>query len=134
MSVSVVRNDLTLYDRNGDGWWDPKDRAFASLRHVNALRLEILDAWMGSGNDLTDVFVVDLGCGGGLLSVPLAERGAGVVGIDRSEVSLATARDHAPAEADFLHADLCAVPLADAAADVVLLADVLEHVDDPAAA
>lgn len=115
-----------LFDR--DGWWDPHCRAFASLRSVSAFRLDLLRRWLPG--PWRDRVVVDLGCGGGLFAVPLAAAGARVVGVDLARQALqAGARQgeqrFLPVAGDFL-----APPVADACADLVLLADVLEHVDD----
>jgi len=119
-----------LFDR--DGWWDPRCRAFASLRSASALRLGLIGRWLGT--QWRGRTVVDLGCGGGLLAVPLAEAGARVVGVDLARRALQDARRR-QARAFFpLVGDLASVPIATGCADVVLLADVIEHVSDPAAA
>lgn len=76
-----------LFDRAG--WWDPQCRAFGSLRSVSEFRLRLLADWL-PGN-WTGRVVVDLGCGGGLLGVPLAQRGARVIGVDLARQALAAA-------------------------------------------
>jgi len=126
--------------READGWWE--GRAYASLRAVNALRLQILDDWLshwfaGAGPRR----IVDLGCGGGLMALPLARRGAHVVAVDRSLPALreGVRQQHAlraPARGgvQFVHGDLLAPPIDAGSADLVLLCDVLEHVDEPAQA
>ena len=119
-----------LFDR--DGWWDPRCRAFASLRSVSAFRLALLRRWLPAG--WQGRTVVDLGCGGGLLAVPLAEAGARVVGVDLARRALQDARRREVSAFLPLVADLASVPVAAGCADLVLLADVLEHVADPAAA
>jgi len=127
---AVVTTADPLFDR--EGWWDPDCRAFASLRRVSGFRFELLCRWLsGRWRGRT---VVDLGCGGGLLAVPLAAAGARVVGVDRAPGALRAA--HARGERSMLPVigDLQRSPLASACADVVLLADVLEHVESPAAA
>ena len=118
-----------LFDR-GD-WWDEGARAFASLRSVTTFRLELLRRWLPQG--FAGRTVVDLGCGGGLLAVPLAREGAHVVGLDLAAKALRAARAQQPERLLAAQADLQELPLAERSADVVLLADVLEHVDDPAA-
>lgn len=122
-----------LFDR--DGWWNPACREFASLRSVTEYRLALLRAWLpdwwptnGGGRVL-----VDLGCGGGLLAVPFAATGARVVGVDLAPQALAAARRQGGTALDLAVGDLGALPLADERADLVLLADVLEHVAEPAA-
>ncbi|HZN41015.1 MAG TPA: bifunctional 2-polyprenyl-6-hydroxyphenol methylase/3-demethylubiquinol 3-O-methyltransferase UbiG [Planctomycetota bacterium] len=119
-----------LFDR--DGWWDPRCRAFASLRSASTLRLTLIGRWLGT--QWRGRTVVDLGCGGGLLGVPLAEAGACVVGVDLARRALQDARRRQAREFFPLVGDLASVPLAAGCADVVLLADVIEHVADPAAA
>lgn len=118
-----------LFDRRG--WWDPQVRAFASLRAVSAFRLALLDEWLGG--DLRGRAIVDLGCGGGLLAAPLVDRGAAVVGVDVAGTALREARTAAPQGFQPVVGDLVAPPVAPACADFVLLADVLEHVEDPVA-
>jgi 2-polyprenyl-6-hydroxyphenyl methylase/3-demethylubiquinone-9 3-methyltransferase len=148
-----MRNDLSIYDDHADEWWRPDSKWFRSLFAVNAFRLALLDDWIGPLP--AGATVVDLGCGGGFFCEPFARRGARVVGCDRSFRSVAAARAHwegADPEADpgadpgagggaargaapsYLRADVAHAPLASGCADLVLLADVLEHVDDPCSA
>jgi len=123
-------NDLSIYERHAAEWWNPRSSAFRSLHRVNAFRVALLEEWLPA--DLTGLVVVDLGCGGGLLSEPCARRGARTIGFDLGRASLRSATEHVGPR--FACADLLHVPLADACADVVLLADVLEHVGDVDAA
>ncbi|MCC6672462.1 MAG: methyltransferase domain-containing protein [Planctomycetes bacterium] len=127
-----MRNDLTLYERHAAEWWDPRARAFASLRRTKEFQRAQLGRWLGP--ELAEALVVELGCGGGLLLCPLALHARAVVGIDLSLGSLAAARDHLPPgrRGLFARGDALAPPLAGACADVVLISDVLEHVREPA--
>tara|TARA_R110002072_G_scaffold4174_1_gene29374 strand:+ start:77920 stop:78636 length:717 start_codon:yes stop_codon:yes gene_type:complete len=132
--VSVAAADA-LFDR--DGWWDPACREFESLRRVSAFRLQLIEQWLGDSWD--GRVVVDLGCGGGLLAVPLARSGAQVLGLDIASKALRSAQvaaNREPTSAHFLAviAKMQASPVRDQQVDVVLLADVLEHVEDPRAA
>lgn len=124
------RADAAVFDQ--DGWWDPACHAFASLRSVTAFRLELLRRWLPDG--FCGRTVVDLGCGGGLLGVPLAEHGAHVVGVDVAVRALRAGRARGAARYLPIAGDLLQSPLDAGSADVVLLADVLEHVAQPAAA
>jgi 2-polyprenyl-6-hydroxyphenyl methylase/3-demethylubiquinone-9 3-methyltransferase len=125
----VRANDLSIYERESASWWNPRSAAFRSLHSVNAFRVEILREWLGA--DLTGRVVADLGCGGGLLAEPLLRAGGRVIGVDRSLGSLRAGAERLGAT--FVQGDLLRSPLCDASADVVLLADVLEHVE-PASA
>jgi len=121
-----------LFDR--DGWWDERCREFASLRSVNETRLHILRRWMKDWfANPAPRSVVDFGCGGGLMSVPLAADGAKVVGLDLARSALSAARSRGAASACFVCADLSQPAVADSSFDLALLCDVLEHVEDPAA-
>jgi 2-polyprenyl-6-hydroxyphenyl methylase/3-demethylubiquinone-9 3-methyltransferase len=122
-----LRNDLGLYDRHAADWWRSDSAFSCSLHAVNRLCLEEIVAEVGA--DLTGRIVVDLGCGGGLVAKPLAERGAVVVAGDLSRASLHELSRHADglAMAPVL-ADARQAPFADASADLVLCADILEHI------
>ncbi|MBL8733802.1 MAG: 3-demethylubiquinone-9 3-O-methyltransferase [Planctomycetes bacterium] len=122
--------DQALFDRSG--WWDEDCRAFASLRALSSFRSALLARWLGDA--LREAVVIDLGCGGGLLSVPLARAGARVLGVDLATQALGVARQQGGERLLAVRGDLEAAPVGDGVADVVLLADVLEHVADPAAA
>jgi 2-polyprenyl-6-hydroxyphenyl methylase / 3-demethylubiquinone-9 3-methyltransferase len=115
-----------LFDRGG--WWDPACRAFASLRAVTEYRLQLLRQWLP---ELARMRTVDLGCGGGLLAVPLAQAGASVLGVDTARQALRSAQERRAARLLPIAADLHTVPIRSQCADLVLLADVLEHIAAP---
>ena len=135
--MSADRNDLDLYERHASEWWDPRSPNFRSLQQVNRFRVELITAWLGPR--LPGSLVVDLGCGGGLLAHPLSGLGARVVGLDISGGSLREAARQAGAKGNgnglaWARGDVCRTPLGGACADHVVLADVVEHLEDPAAA
>lgn len=119
-----MRNDLSIYERHAEQWWDPRSAAFRSLHGVNAFRVGLVLEWLGA--ELDGARVVDMGCGGGLMVEPLIEAGAHVLGLDVSAASLRVARKRLGER--FVRADALRLPVASRSADVVLLADVLEHV------
>ncbi len=120
-------NDLSIYQDHAAEWWNPTDPHFRSLISVNRFRLELMNRWVGSQEGAT---VVDIGCGGGLISVPLDHAGARIIGIDISDRSLAVAKTRSSLQATYLAGDARSIPLADESADLVVLADVLDHVQD----
>lgn len=130
-----ARNDLELYERHAEGWWDRDDRFFRSLRAVGEFHLDLVRReWAGS---MAGARVVDLGSGGGLLALALAELGADVVGVERSPASVRAAGAEARrrgSSARFLCEDLCATSLPSASFDFALMSDVLEHLEDQPAA
>lgn len=129
-SAAPAAADDALFDR--DGWWDPACRPFASLRAVSEFRFALLHSWLPRG--FAGLCVVDAGCGGGLLAVPAARAGARVVGVDRAARALGEARAQGAGTFLAVQGELGALPLAAGVADLVLLADVLEHVEAPARA
>jgi 2-polyprenyl-6-hydroxyphenyl methylase/3-demethylubiquinone-9 3-methyltransferase len=122
-------NDLSIYERHADDWWDERSRFAASLHALNQVRLSEIRSRLGAG---FRGMAVDLGCGGGLIAERLARDGATVVGVDLSGASLRVARAHGAGVARLLYArgDALRAPLPAACADLVLCADVLEHVTD----
>ena len=120
-------NDLSIYERFASEWWEPQSPRFRSLQKVTEFRLQVIDNWFGSVKGAT---VVDLGCGGGLLSVPMLERGANVIGVDLSSGSLETAKRMSNGKGKYLQGDIRKVELPNGCADFVLLADVLDHIQD----
>lgn len=114
-------------------WWDP-DGECAPLHAINPLRLQWIEAQAGA---LEGRRVVDVGCGGGLLSEAMAARGARVTGIDLADEAVAAARAHAAergVEVDYRTTS--AESLAEEHPgdfDVVTCMEMLEHVPDPGA-
>jgi len=121
-------------------WWDP-DGAFRPLHRMNPIRLDWLrDHLCGhfgldpSGRrPLEGLRVLDVGCGGGLLSEPLARMGAQVTGIDAAEEGVLAARAHADVmglEIDYRAMTAEALAADGARFDAVLALEIVEHVAD----
>ena len=112
-------------------WWDANSE-FKPLHDINPLRLAWIDAAVG----LAGKRVLDVGCGGGLLSEGMAVRGAEVMGIDLSEKPLGVARLHLLESGEKVdYRKISAEHLAEempAAFDAVTCLEMLEHVPDPA--
>lgn len=127
---NVDQNEIQKFDNVADIWWDP-DGEMGTLHTINPLRL----GFTSEKVFLKGKKVLDVGCGGGILSEALAKEGAIVTGIDLSKDSLATARAHAMLEG--LDIDYKEIRIEDLVAsekgsyDVVTCMEMLEHVPAP---
>ena len=112
-------------------WWDATSE-FKPLHDINPLRV----GWINDRAALDGKRVLDVGCGGGILSESMAERGAVVTGIDLSEPAISVARLHAlDSELNVDYQCVAAEDFAQENAnqfDVVTCLELLEHVPDPA--
>ena len=122
MTPAPLRNDVRQYAALAGEWWRPEG-AFAMLHWLAQARAALVPAAGRAG-----AVLVDLGCGGGLMAPYVAELGYSHVGVDLEPVSLRLAGEHGVTA---VLADVHAVPLADACADVVTAGEILEHVPDP---
>jgi 2-polyprenyl-6-hydroxyphenyl methylase/3-demethylubiquinone-9 3-methyltransferase len=120
-------NDLKMYSDYADEWWREENSKFKSLQRISLFKVALIQKWVG---DLSGLSVVDLGCGGGLLSIPLGDLGANVIGIDISEPSIKVAVQKSKSKAQFLVGDIRNTNLPGNSADLVILADVLDHIED----
>lgn len=118
------------FDGYADEWWNPRGRLF-SLHRINPLRFDYFSSKAG---DLKERRVLDIGCGGGLLAEKFAEAGAIVTGADLSSVAIEAAKKHAATSG--LEIDYKLTSVSDLLKtspepfDVIVCAEVLEHVDD----
>lgn len=122
-----------FYDTLGDRWFDDDSHPVALLRAENALKLDYLLGALARHGVRPGARVLDVGCGAGLLALPLAERGYRVEGVDASAGSLDVARRRVSAgtEATFRVGDATALDAPGDAYDAVLLLDVLDHLERP---
>lgn len=128
---NVDQQELAKFSELAHRWWDPHSE-FKPLHEINPLRL----AWIEGKAPLAGKRVLDVGCGGGILSEAMAGRGAEVKGIDLAEKSLKVAQLHALESGVKVDYELVAAEtLAEreaASYDVVTCLEMLEHVPDPA--
>ena len=127
--------ELAKFSALASQWWDENGK-FRPLHDINPLRLALVDGLAGGGQGVKGKKVIDIGCGGGLVSEGLARMGAQVTGIDMATKALAVAKLHA-LESNLVvnYREITAEAMADEAAgqfDIVTCLEMLEHVPDPA--
>jgi len=139
--MTAITSEIERFNRLSTTWWNPTG-PMRPLHVVNALRLgyvvERIESHFGLGGarSLAGLRILDVGCGGGLLSEPLAQLGACVVGIDASPGNVAAARLHAATQGvpvEYRHGDPAQTLDQRERFDVVLALEVVEHVSDVSA-
>ena len=137
---SVDRAEVARFDALAATWWDPRG-PMRVLHRFNPVRVayirDTICRHYGRSPEtpfsLDGLSIVDVGCGGGVLSEPLARLGAEVTGLDPAVQNIAAARRHAEAEGvavDYRPETIEAVVAAGLTFDVVLIMEVIEHVAD----
>ena len=131
MKPNVDQAELSKFEELAHQWWD-LNGAFKALHDINPLRLEYIDRCVS----LTGKLVVDVGCGGGILSESMAAKGARVVGADLAQGALSVAQLHlheSGLEVDYQLSSAEALAQQQPETyDVVTCMELLEHVPDPA--
>ena len=131
--TNVDPAEIDKFQSIASRWWD-RESEFKPLHDINPLRVDYIDR---QARGLAGKHIVDIGCGGGILTEALAQRGALMTGIDMAEQSLKVARLHlheSDLEIDYQLSTAEAFAEHNTARfDVVACLEMLEHVPDPAA-
>jgi len=128
---NVDPREIDKFEELASRWWDP-DGEFKPLHEINPLRANFIDRL----SPVAGKTLIDVGCGGGILTEAMARRGARVTGIDMGEAALRVARVHrleSGVEAEYRQ--VTAERMAESHGegfDVVCCLEMLEHVPDPA--
>lgn len=133
--------EVAKFEAMAAEWWDPNGK-FKPLHMLNPCRLDYIVTQIATqyGRDLKaprplkGLRLLDIGCGGGLLSEPMARLGATVVGADAAERNIPVAQLHAEQSGlaiDYRHCAAEDIAAAGERFDVVLAMEIIEHVSDP---
>lgn len=138
---TIDPQEVAKFEAMAAEWWDPNGK-FKPLHMLNPCRLDYITSQIAAefGRDLSaerpfeGLRLLDIGCGGGLLSEPMARLGATVVGADAAAGNLPVAQLHAEKSGlviDYRHTTAESLAEAGEQFDVVLNMEVVEHVSDP---
>ena len=142
-TTTIDPAEVAKFEAMAAEWWDPAGK-FKPLHLMNPCRLDYIttqiaaefDRDLTASTPFTGLRILDIGCGGGLLSEPMARLGATVVGADAAPRNIPVAQVHAVSQGltiDYRHTTAEALAAAGERFDVVLNMEVVEHVSDPLA-
>ncbi|MEO1537499.1 MAG: bifunctional 2-polyprenyl-6-hydroxyphenol methylase/3-demethylubiquinol 3-O-methyltransferase UbiG [Pseudomonadota bacterium] len=143
MTSTIDASEIDKFQAMAAEWWDPNGK-FKPLHMLNPCRLDYITSQIAAEFDrdlkapepFSGLRILDIGCGGGLLSEPMARLGAEVVGADAAERNIPVAKVHAEEQGltiDYRHTTAEDLAAAGETFDAILNMEVVEHVADPQA-
>ena len=137
--TTINKQEIQKFSKLADEWWDVKGK-FKPLHMFNPIRIEYINEKIknhfkitsNKNNFLEGIKVLDIGCGGGLISEPMARLGAKVTGIDASEKNIKIAKNHAERSnlnIDYINKSPEHLENSNEF-DVILNLEIVEHVDN----
>ncbi len=138
---TIDNTEIKKFEKMASEWWDPKGK-FKPLHMLNPCRLQYIvdQISVEFGRDLSspkpfsNLSILDIGCGGGLLCEPMARLGADVLGADAAEKNISVAKLHAAQSnltIDYRHTTVEELAENGKKFDIILNMEVVEHVNDP---
>lgn len=133
MKASIDEKEIEKFSKLSSNWWD-EEGEFKELHELNPVRLRyIKDKALQhfAGKLIEDLSFLDIGCGGGILSEPLARMGGSVTGIDASAAAIEVAKMHAGVlDINYINISAEELSAQETKFDVVLCMEIVEHVAD----
>ncbi len=136
--TSINKKEIDKFSKIADEWWNPEGK-FKPLHKFNPIRIKYIKENVinnfklkNKSNPLLGINILDVGCGGGLLSEPMARMGANVTGIDASDRNIQIAKLHSKKNNLKINY-LCSSPeklRLKKKFDVILNMEIVEHVED----
>ena len=137
-SNTINKKEIEKFSKIAEEWWDPNGK-FKPLHKFNPIRISYIKENIINSFNITNkkkplnkVKILDIGCGGGLLSEPMSRLGANVTGIDASIKNISVAKIHAK-KSNLKIRYLCSSPenlKIKSKFDVILNMEIIEHVDN----
>ncbi len=130
MTSTIDPKEVEKFSRIADEWWSETGK-FKPLHKFNPIRIDFISREISKNFKInSDLKILDIGCGGGLIAEPFAKIGASVTAIDASEKNIAVAKIHAEKSGLEIDYRVSSAEELDEKFDVVFALEIIEHVAD----
>ncbi len=132
MTSTIDLEEIEKFNRISGEWWDVRGK-FKPLHQMNPTRISFIlsESSAHFGKNIAGMSLLDVGCGGGLISEPMSRLGADVTGIDASNLNIEIAKNHASEsglEISYLNKTAEELAENEAKFDIILALEIVEHV------